>query len=64
MPDLLEAKLKEEQLFQLAVQYVITGAYLADVTEDKKRAVNRKAGTLVIGKGEVSLQRHRKKSNL
>lgn len=61
MSDLPEAEPKEEELLQLAIEYVTTGAYPAGITKDKKRAVRRKAGTLVIDKGEVFLQRHRRK---
>ena len=61
MPNFLEAEPKEGQLLQLAIKYVITGAYLADSTKDKERAVCRKTGTLVIDKRKVFLQRHWRK---
>ena len=56
-----ESELKEEQLQQLAIEYVTTGEYPAGFSKDKKRATCRKAGTLVIEKGEVFLHWQRKK---
>ena len=65
MLDFSEAKLKEEQLLQLAVQYVITGVYSAGIIKDKKITVYRKVGTLVdIDKGEALLQCYWKKVKL
>ena len=62
MPNFPEAKLKEEQLFQLAVQYVITGAYPSSTTKNKKRAMHKKAITLTRERHFFSVTE--KKSNL
>ena len=61
MDDFPEADPKEEQLLQLAIEYVTTGAYPPGITKVRKRAVRRKAGTLVIDKGEVFVWHHRRK---
>ena len=61
MPDFPEAEPKEERMLQLIIKYVITEMYLAGITKNKKRAVNRKADTLVINKGEVLFQCHWRK---
>ena len=61
MVDSPEAKPKEEQLLLLAIEYVMTGVYPAGLSKDKKRAVRRKAGTLITEKGEVFIQRQQRR---
>ena len=61
MDEFPEEEPKEDQLLQLAIDYVTTGAYPAGITKDRKRAVRRKAGTLVVDKGEVFVRHHRRK---
>ena len=55
MVDLPKAEPKEEQLLQLAIVYMTTSVYPAGISKDNKRAVDRKAGKLVIGKRTVFL---------
>ena len=61
MDGFLEVEPKEEQLLQLAIEYVTTGTYPAGIAKDRKRAVRRKASTLVIDKGEVFVRHHQRK---
>ena len=48
---------KEEQLLNLAIEYATTGLYQPHLTKDQKRAVRRKARTLVVESGEVFIER-------
>lgn len=49
----------DEELLELAAHYAITGEYACDdLHKNKKRAVRRKAVTLVVERGEVFVKRH------
>ena len=41
----------------LAIEYAMKGFYRDGLTKDKKRAVRKKAKTIVIDKGEVYITR-------
>ena len=49
-------------LLDLAINYAMKGSYGDGLSKDKKRAVRKKAKTLVIEKGEVYTMR--KKGNV
>ncbi len=52
---------KEEQLLQLAIELATSGTYPLGLAKDKKRAGRRKVATLTIEKGEMFLQRQKRK---
>ncbi len=57
----------EEKLLEYAIHFALTGSYppLDDLTsekrKDRKRAIRRKAATLIVEKGEVYLQRQHRR---
>ena len=57
MADIPEEDPSEQQLVEFAIEYATSGVYPSGLSKDKKRAVRRKAGTLVVEQGEVFLQR-------
>lgn len=44
-------------LLDLAIEYAMKGTYRDGLTKEKKRAVRKKAQSLVIDKGEIYIKR-------
>ena len=42
-----------DEILEYAIQYAQDGSYRPNLTEDKKRAVGKRAGLLSVDKGEV-----------
>ena len=47
----------EDHLLDLAIRYRISGTYPPALTKDKKRAVRKRAATLITDNGEVFVER-------
>ena len=45
-----------DNIFQLAIEYCMTGSYPPGLTKDKKRAVRKRAKAVTVENGEVYLQ--------
>ena len=45
-----------DQILELAVDYAVRRSYLPGLTKEKKKAVRKRASTLVVDKGEVFLK--------
>ena len=52
---------KDDEVLELAIYYVQNGLYPPDLSRDKKRAVRKRAATLVGEKGEVFLQKNKRR---
>ena len=48
---------KEDPILDDTIYYAVNGVYPNNLTKEKKRAVQKKAGTLIVESGEVYLQR-------
>ena len=48
---------KEDPILDYAIYYTVNGTYPNELTKEKKRAVRKRAGTLILENGEVYLQR-------
>ena len=48
---------KEDPILDHAIYYAINGAYPSNLNKEKKRAVRKRASTLILESGEVYLQR-------
>ena len=48
---------EENEILDLAIEYVLHGNYPPALSKDKKRSVRKRAATLVADKGEVFLKR-------
>ena len=48
---------REDKILELAIHYMQNGSYPPDLSRDKKRAVSKRAATVVCDKGEVFVQR-------
>ena len=48
---------KEDPILDYAINYAVNGTYPDELTKEKKRAVRKRAGTLILENGEVYLQR-------
>ena len=44
-------------ILDFAIEYAISGTYPPGLTKDKKRAVRKRAQTIVVEKGEVFLKK-------
>ena len=47
----------EDPILDYAINYAVNGTYPDELTKEKKRAVRKRAGTLILENGEVYLQR-------
>jgi len=60
--DLLEKDKKEDRILDCAIHYVlINKTYPCELQKDKKRAVRKRAATLVLEDGEVFVQQKNRK---
>ena len=53
----MEAVDKEDPILELAIEYALTKGYPSSLSKDKKRAVRKRAATLVVENGEVFIQK-------
>ena len=47
----------EDHILDYAIEYKLTGTYPPSLTKDKKRAVRKRAETLITDNGEIYVQR-------
>ena len=59
--DLLEEDKKEDRILDCAIHYVLNKTYPCELEKDKKRAVRKRAATLVLEDGEVFVQQKNRK---
>jgi len=52
---------KEDEILELAIHYVQNGSYPSGLSKDKKRAVRKRAATVVCDKGEVCVQKKKRR---
>ena len=54
---------KEDRILDLAIHYALNNNYpvTAELTKDQKRAVRKRAATLLVEKGEVYLEKKERK---
>ena len=60
--DLLEDKKEDRISVDCAIHYVLNKTYHCELEKDKKRAVRKRAATLVLEDGEVFVSRRTGKS--
>ena len=58
----MEAVDKEDAILELAIEYVLTNGYPPSLSKDRKRAVQKRAATLVVENGEVFVQKRNEES--
>ena len=49
--------LPEYPILDLAIEYRLSGSYPTELTKDKKRAVRKRAATLIADNGEIYVER-------
>jgi len=59
--DLLEEDKKEDRILDCAIHYILNKTYPCELEKDKKRAVRKRAATLVLEDGEVFVQQKNRK---
>ena len=47
----------EDPILDLAIEYKLSGSYPTELTKDKKRAVRKRAATLIADNGEIYVER-------
>ena len=59
--DLLEEDKKEDRILDCAIHYVLNKTYPCELEKDRKRAVRKRAATLVLEDVEVFVQQKNRK---
>ena len=51
----------EDHILDCAIEYKLSGTYPPSLTKDKKRAVRKRAATLITDNGEIYVQRNKRR---